>query len=817
MGCRMLTQTVRNTFRSWRRTPVLAATAMLTLSLGVGANAAVFSVVHAVLFRPLPYPAPERLVELFEAEPRVANSTFRVSVLNYLSWTARANGFEALAAFRGTAFNVTGDADAERVPGTSVTASLFRVLAVAPLAGRQLTSEDELPGSARVALVARSFWQRRYGGDPSVIGTTITLNGERHAIIGVVPDAFREVGRSRISAVEDPQVFVPLTIDPARENRGNHTLRVVGRLRRGVSLEQARDEMSAIAAAMEREFPSSNKGWGVRLERIDDSMLDEGVRTSLLALFGAVAVVMLIACANVSNLVLARAIGRQRELAVRAALGAEPGRLVRQLLTESLCLAVVSGIMGMCVSIVTVQALRSLLPPTLPRISEVRVDMVVLGFGLLVSLCSGILFGILPAMRVGRLEPLAVLTHAGREVAGSSRSVLRQGLVAAQVALATTLLVGAVLLLQSFVRLQRVPLGFDPQGVLTARIGLPRAAYPDAPRALMFHQRLTQSLEDLPEVQAAAVATSAPFAPGVRRGVPVGDRAAAVAASRRRTAAEHIVSNDYFRTLAIPILAGRAFDQRDRAGSPPVVVVSQATARQLWPDSNVIGQQLERDGTLHEVVGVAGDVRGADDRGARGGGLDRQPRPAIYISATQFPQATMTVLLRTTHEPTALVPALRAAIRDIDPALPIDQVRTLDDWLGDTVAHPRLTTTLAGAFAATALLLAAIGIYGVVAYSVGQRTPEIGLRMAVGATRGQILALILRDGMRSAVIGMAVGLAGAFLFNEVLASLLFEVRPDDPRTFTSAAILLGAVALAACYMPARRAARVDPLVALRDE
>jgi predicted permease len=541
-------------------------------------------------------------------------------------------------------------------------------------------------------------------------------------------------------------------------------------------------------------------------------MLDEGVRTSLLALLGAVGLVMVIACANVSNLVLAKGIGRQRELALRTALGAEPGRLVRQLLTESICLAVVSGLLGLWIAIVAVEALRSLLPPALPRINEVRVDMVVLVFGLLVSLLSGILFGILPAIRVSRVNPLEALTGGGRGVTDSSRA-LRQTMVAAQVALATTLLVGSVLLLQSFVRLQRVPIGFAPDGVLTARVSVPRATYADAPRIRAFYERLLQSLDANAGVQSAAVATSAPFGSGIRRSVPSGEKTTAAAPSVNLT--EHIVSAGYFRTLSIPIIAGRGFDDRESGGSRPVVVISQAAARQLWPSGNAVGQQIEIDGRLHEVVGISGDVRGDDGRGATGGGLDRQPAPAFYFSAGQFPQATMTVLLRTTREPAAIAPELRAAIRQIDRAVPADQVRPLSDWLAEAAAQPRLTTTLAAAFAAMALLLAGIGIYAVAAYGVVQRRAEIGLRLAVGATRAQIVAMILRGGIRSAGVGMLIGLAGAAAVSKLLAGLLFDVRAEDPLAFASVAITLGIVALVACYLPARRAAGVDPLVTLR--
>jgi putative ABC transport system permease protein len=822
MGLSMLSQTIRNTFRSWRCTPVLAVSALLTLSLGVGVNAAVFSVVHAVLFRPLPYPASERLVELFEVEP--ARGALRASVLNYASWAERTNTLEALAAFNSVSFNVAGESQAERVNGAVVTASLFRVLAVAPLAGRPLRSDDERPGSRRVAVIAQSFWQRRYGADPSLIGRTVPLSGELYEIVGVVPDTFRDVGRSRVSSVASPQIFVPLTIDAARENRGNRVMRVVGRLRPGVSIEQTRDEMRGIAAALGSEFPVSNSGWSVRVDSVYDSMLDQGVRPALLALLGAVVLVMLIACANVSNLVFAKAIGRQRELALRTALGADPGRLVRQLVGESLCLAAVSGAIGVAISMFAVEVLRSWLPPAMPRTDEVRVDMVVLGFGLVVSLVSGILFGTLPAIRVSRMDPLQALTGSARGVTTRSSRALRQTMVAAQVALATTLLVGTVLLLQSFIRLQQVPLGFEPGGVLTARVGLPRAAYPAPPRIRDFYQRLLLSLDANAEIQSAAVATSAPFTSGVRRSAKVGERTTAANVSSV-SVAEHIVSESYFHTLSIPILIGRAFDERDAAASPSVVIVNQAAARQLWPRGNAVGQQIEIDGRLHEIIGISGDVRGDDVRGATGGGPDRESPAAIYLSATQFPQSTMTVLIRVYGPsertgPTndnAVVSALRAAIRAIDPGVPADQVRSLDDWLLEATAQPRLTTMLAAAFAAMAMFLAAIGIYAVAAYGVGQRRQEIGLRIAVGATPAHVVAMILRSGVTSAGVGMLIGFAGALAVNRLLAGLLFQVRPEDPIAFASVSAILGIVALVACYLPARRAASVDPLITLRSQ
>jgi putative ABC transport system permease protein len=564
---------------------------------------------------------------------------------------------------------------------------------------------------------------------------------------------------------------------------------------------------------MAREFPATNTGWGVRLESVHETMLEQGVRPALLALLGAVVLVMLIACANVSNLMLARAIGRRRELALRSALGANRTRLVQQLLTESLCLALVGGVLGIGVFIATVDGLRSLLPATLPRIADVRVDTVVLAFGLVVTVASGAAFGILPAMRVSRLDPREALAQGGREVAGAARSGVRQGLVVAQISLATMLLVGGVLLLQSFVRLQGAPLGFDATGVMTTRIGLPRPIYSDASRTALFYQQLMRSLAAAPELESVAFATSVPFGPGVRRSAVVTNRDATVTG----TAAEHIVSDGYFKTLSIPVVAGRVFDERDRAGAAPVVIVSQSIARRLWPGINPIGQQLQRDGRSHEVVGLVGDVRGADVVGTRGGGLDRQPSPGIYLSATQFPQTTMTVLVRTAGEPSLLAGRLRGAVRTIDPSIPLDQSRTLEGWLADTAASPRLTAIVADVFAVIALLLAGIGVYGVVAYSVGQRTHEFGLRLAVGATKTDVVALVLRGGLASAAIGTSLGLAAAFVATRLLADRLPEVKTDDPFTFAAAATLLIAIALLACYIPARRAAHVDPLVALRSE
>jgi len=812
-----LVQDVRHAWRTWRRTPVLAFAAILTLALGVGANTAVFSVVHGVLLRPLPYPGADRLVEVFEDNSRAGGGPFfRVSLLNYLSWVERARSFEALAAFNGRDFTLTEHGDPERVLGSAVTASLFKVLGVGPIAGRPLTEEDEKPGAAPVALLAESLWARGFGGDSAILGRTITLNGVRHQVIGIVPTGFREIGRTQIGSVGAGQIFIPLTMDTA-QNRGNHTLRVIGRLGHQVSLDQARDDMRRLAATMENEFPATNRNWSVWIERPQYSMFDPRVRVSLLVLLGAVGGVLLIACANVANLVLARATGRQRELALRAALGARPARLARQLLTENISLALISGACGLTVAGLSMQALRALIPATIPRVDEIRLDGTVLFFGLFITTACGVFFGMAPAFRSARSSLLPALTQNGKGAIGPSHQRWRHGLVIAQTALATMLVVVAALLLQSLVRLQQVPLGFEPGGVLIARVSTPQARYPDGPAMLEFQQRLLRSVETLPSVQAAGFMTSAPLAPGVRRTVTVRDRATAgMSVEAQASALEQVVSPRLFRALGVPLLAGRVFGPQDQTGSPLVAIVSEGLARRLWANMAAVGRFLEFDGRSHEIVGVVGDTRGSDGT-ARGGGLDRDPQPVLYISSAQFPQATASLVIRTDATLRATLPAIRDVVREIEPTLPIPDLRPLGDWIADSAAPPRLTTTLAGAFACAALFLTVVGIYGVMAYSVSQRTQEIGVRVAMGARRISVVWLVLRSGMTWAAGGIVLGLIGAWSISRVVSTLLFDVSATDPLTFALTALVLTGVAVLACTVPALRATHIDPVIALRGD
>lgn len=814
----LLSQDMRQAFRLCWRTPVVTATALLTIALGISSSTAIFSVVYGVLLRPLPYPNADRLVELFE-DNRTANMPrFRVSTLNYLSWTERATGFEALGVFSAFPATLTDSGEPESVPGGAATASMFQVLGLAPIAGRAFQADDERVGASRVAVLGESLWRRRFGGDAAIIGQLITINSERYQVIGVVPASFRDIGRSILTSTDAPQVFVPFTIDPARENRGNHTIRVVGRLRAGVSVEQAQGEMQRIAATLEQEFPATNKGWGVQIDRISNTMFDPRVRPSLLVLLAAAALVLLIACANVASVLLARNLSRQQELALRSALGARRSRLIRQLMTEGACFSLLGGAAGLLLTTVAVRALRVMMPSTLPRIDEIVIDRPVLAVCIVASIVSGLIVGLMPAWRASRVVPLTEITQ-GRSIAGTSRRGARNVLVVAQTALTTMLLVGAALLLQSFARLQQVPLGFEPGGIISARIALSRSSYPDTARTLAFWQRLLESTDGRAGVQSAAIGTSAPFTPGVRAGGRVRDRRTASASTDQSVGAvEHVVSENYFRTLGIPVLAGRTFGAEDALESPRVTIVSESVARALWPGANPVGQTVEWNGTRPAtVIGVVGDVRGAAGQGPRGGGLDLDPASAAYFAVTQQPLSAMTLVVRASGEPAATASLVRQVTQAIDPAQPVTQIRRLDDWLDETTAEPRFTSLLSAAFAGVALILAAVGLYGLLAGAVAQRTKEIGVRMAVGAGREQIVRMILYWGFTVAGSGIAIGLAAAVAFSPVLQALLFGVTSRDPFTYAVVALTLAIVSLLACYVPATRATKVDPLIALRGD
>jgi putative ABC transport system permease protein len=815
----MLMHDLRHAVRHFSRTPLVTITAVLTISLGVAASTAIFSLVYGVLLRPLPYPQSEELVELFEVNPKTSEP-IRVSTLNYLSWAERARSLEAIAAFGGNDVTLTEHGDPQRLLGLAATASMSRVLGLSPLVGRTLRAEDERPGSRRVAMLSEPLWRAQFGGDAGIVGRLITLDGEPYEVIGVVPDAFREVGRAQVSSLGAPQIFLPLTIDAARENRGNRVMRVVGRLRDGASVERAREEMGLIAAALGEQFPASNKGWRVQVESVYETMLDERVKPSLLVLLAAVGMMLLIACANVANVLLARGIAREREFALRTAVGAGRARLIRQIVVESVLLAMISGVCGLVLAAVAVQPWRGNQPPTRPRADDIKVDAIIIAIGIGVTFVCGLFIGLAPAVRSSRVSVIhSFAAQGGRGVAGGPRTLLRHGIVVGQLAVATMLLVSAVLLVQSFVRLQQVPLGFEPAKVITTRISLPRSKYPDPAQTREFYTRLLGSLDGLPNLERAAVGLTAPFGLGVRATGRVRDRARATLPDETPlTAVEHVVSPEYFRVLGIPLRAGRSFGPQDVPGAPLAAVLSAGLARQLWPDGQAVGRMLEWNGVRPlQVVGVVGDIRGADETGGRGGGLARDPRNAVYVSAVQIPQRTMTLLVQTSSQPAAVASMIARAVHEIDASQPVGDIRRLQDWVDESGAEPRFTATVIGGFAVVALLLAAVGVYGVISYSVARRTPEIGVRLAMGAQRTEIMRLVLQNGVAWAVPGIALGLLGAFATGRVLGTLLFEVRPGDPLVYSAVAVGLGLVALLACCVPALNATRIDPLTAMRTE
>ena len=795
-------QDVRYALRSLRRHPVFAFTAILTLALGIGANTAIFSAVNGVLLRPLPYPEPERLITIWGHHASIGRET--ASLPDFLDWR-KARSFSGMAAWAGASYTVTGTGEPQVVTGAQVTPNYFRVLGVTLPQGRDFRDE-EARGGARVAVLSRGYWERAYGGRSDVIGRRITLSGAPYTIVGV--------GARGLALPEEVDIWTPLQTDTTLGRR-NDFLQVIGRLAPGVTPQAADAELTTIARRLEAEYPNSNAGWGVELIGLQERIVGE-IRPALLVFMGAVLLVLLIVCANVANLMLARVAAREREVTIRAALGASRRRLMRQLLTESVLLALCGGVLGLGLAVWGVSALRSLNPGTLPRLDEVRLDGGALAFALLLSLGTGLLFGVVPAVRVLGFDLRGGLAEGGRALAGArSGARTRTALVLAEVALASVLLVGAALLLRSFVRLQHVDPGFTTQGILTARVTLPRARYDDPARQAAFADALLERARALPGVTSAAVATSAP----VDDGLPYWAIALAGVDQPPPNVVQDAVvyrtSPDFFRTFGLPLLRGRLFEAADRSESAPVAIVSQSLAQRYWPGRDPIGSRLtfgdpaDSTTTWMTVVGVVGDVRQE--------GAVSPAYPQIYVPFTQISSRSMVVALRTGQDPLALVPSLKQALAGVDPNLALSRVATMQQRLANTLARPRVNALLLAAFAATALILAALGIYGVIAYSVVQRTREMGIRIALGARAEDVLGLVMRQGITPVLIGLAIGLAVAAAGSRVLRSLLYGVAGTDLATYAVVAAFLAAVAVAASYVPARRAARADPMTALRTE
>jgi putative ABC transport system permease protein len=795
----MLLNDLRYTVRMLRKSPLFTLAIVLTVALGIGANTAIFSVVNAVMLRPLPYEQPNRLLWIAEKNDKLNLPTFATSVLNYLAWKEQSHSFESMAAFSFATFNLTGAGDPEQFTGGTVTPSLFPLLGIKPVAGRSFAEGEDRPGSPRTVMIGEGLWKRRFGGDPSLVGRHITLNGIDSTVVGIAP--------ASLALLSNGDLWTPMTIDPGREIRLNHVILAVGRLRQGATQAQAQAEMTVVAGQVSRQFPEM-KDWSVQLVDFYHFFVNPQLQTALVVLLCAVGCVLLIASVNVANLLLARAASRQKEIAVRTALGASRGRLLRQLLVESLVLSTLGGSAGFLAALWAVDAIDAVIPANLLPVPDVRIDATVLLFAFALTIVTGLLFGIAPAWHAAKTDVNDVLKQAARASSGA-RPRLRNSLAAIELALATILLIGAGLLAQSLLRLQHVSLGFQPDRLLTFQLSLPRTKYP-VDKSIAFYHQLLETLRATPGVRAAAASSGIPFGNGAYTTTPIVTTGPSPLPPDTAVPTDwRVVTPGFFQAMNIPLLRGREFSDVDApAAAPRVVIVSQTTAKRFWGDTDPIGRTLQRQGDAarqYTVIGVVGDVRQA--------ALSRES-PAIYYPSLGL-TAAMGVVVRTEAPPTSILTTVRQKVHDLDPALPMSSVRTMDEWVSNNAAQPRLNAILLAVFAGVAMLIAAIGIYGVLAYSVNQRTREIGLRMALGSPRAQVLRLIVREGMTVGAMGIGAGLAGALALSRVLASLVFDVPVRDPLTYLAVAAALTLVALAACVIPARKASRVDPMVALR--
>jgi putative ABC transport system permease protein len=792
---------LRYAIRLLRRSRLFTTTVVLTIAIGIGATTAIFSVVNAVLLRPLPFADPGRLMQVAEKNDKLNLPAFGSSALNFLSWKEQTRTFDQLGAIQFGTFTLSGHGDPENYTGNAISPSLLPLLGLAPVVGRGFSETDDRPGAAPVALISEALWRRRFGGDTAVVGRPATLNGIAYTIVGIAPRA--------LTVLTNGDVWVPLVIDPPKEMRLNHVLFVVGRLKPGVTYRSAQAEMDTIATRVGQQYPEV-KDWGINLVTFRDTFVSSQLRTALLVLLGAVVFVLLIVSANVANLLLARALERQKEMAVRAALGAGRARLLRQLLIESLVLSSVGGAIGLVAALWGVGLLEATLPPNLLPVPDIGVDRTVVLFALGVTLLTGIVFGLAPAWQAAKTDVNTALKDAGRSAAGGVRPIFRKGLAGAELALATVLLVGAALLVRSLLELQRVPLGFDPDGVLAFQISLPATKYA-GPKRVAFYRELGAALKALPGVKSAGVSSGIPLGAGNYTKSPVSAPGKSALPPGTSVPIDwRTASPGYFETVRIPLLRGRDFADSDTATAPDVMIVSRATARIFWGDEDPVGRTVRRvaDAKDFTVIGVVGDIRGT---------TLNQESPTLYYSAGARTWPLMDIVVRPAGDAAPVLAAIRQKVRAMDPELPLSNVRPMAEWVATSAAQPRLNATLLGVFACVALLVAAIGTYGVLAYSVSQRTKELGLRMALGADRGGVLRLVVREGMTVGLCGIMAGVAAAIAMSRALSALVFGVSVWDPATYLAVAGVLTLVALASCVVPAVRASRVDPMVALRLE
>jgi putative ABC transport system permease protein len=795
-------QDLRYALRLLRKSPSFTVVALGTLAIGIAATAAIFSVVNTLLLKPLPYAEPQRLVMLWhDLRERGGPADEWLTPAHFFDWRGRSRTFESSAVFRVASPALTGSGEPEQLRGWQVSGEFFRTLGVTPTIGRDFRADDDRPGAPATAILTHGLWTRRFGADAAIVGRTLSLNREPYVVIGVLPASFR-------APFQQPEIFRPLRLNPVGASRTNVVLQMIARLRPGIAVEQAQMELTTIGAAFAAEFPESDKGSTIRVTQLHDEVVGT-VRTPLLALLGAVVLVLLIACANIANLQLARGSVRWREMAVRTALGAGRGRIVRQLLTESLVLAAAGSVAGFLLSSWMLDALLVLAPEGTARLDEVRIDGSVLAFGTILVVVTSLIFGLVPAFHSVRGDVAATIKEGGKGTgAGHSGVVARSIFVIGELALALMLLVGAGLLMRSLVNIRAVDPGFSPDRILTGIVTLPQNAYEKPPAVRTFFRSLVERLESTPGVEAAGVVNVLPFSgEDTDTSFFIEGRPQPAEPAERPTAWYRVVSPGYLRASGMRMEAGRFIEAGDNENSGGVVVINRTLANRHWPNEDPIGARIGNGDRRFTIVGIVRDVRHR--------GLREDPRGEMFLSYQQVTDRRMTLVLKTTGEPASVLPAVRRHLEALDPNLPLSGVTTVETLMAGLLALPRMITLLMGAFAAAALILAAVGIYGLMAYAVALRTREFGIRMALGAGAGDVLRLVLGQAVRLAVVGVAAGAIAAYGAARLITTLLFGVTASDVPTFAATAALLAGIALLASYIPARRAIALNPLTALR--
>src|SRR5712692_9122684 len=809
-----LLKDIRYGIRSLLKHPGFTAIAVITLAVGIGANTAIFSVINAVLLRPLPYREPDRLVTIWEESPERGMYQMPVSFANLRDWVDQNHTFEQISAYTFTNLNLSGTGEPARLGAVRSSANLFSLVGAAPLLGRTFLPEEDKQGANRVVILGHALWQSRFGSDRGIVGKSLTLNNQSYTVVGVMSSKFQfPVGFGYMGKVlnEPIDLYVPIAATSKEAGRGNYSFFAIGRLKPGVPIDQARAEMTTIERRLEQQYPDGNTGIGISLVPTQEQTVKE-IRPALLVLLGAVAFLLLIACANIANLLLARAASRKKEIAIRTALGASRLRVLRLLLTESLMLSLAGGCLGLLLAAWGTAALMALAPDNIPRINEVGVDVRVFGFTLAVSLVTGIVFGLVPALHAAKPDLNEALKEGSRgSMASAAGKRTRNVLVAIEVALSVVLLIGAGLMIKSFLRLQQMNLGFNPDNILAVSLTLSNSKYPEERQQAAIVQEELERLQSLTGEKSVGATTGLPLTMNLNgsdfriEGHPEPEAGKEMIINTRS------VSPGYFQTLAIPLPKGRDFSDRDKSDAPKAAIINQDLARIYFPNEDPIGKRITFDdgGSWISIVGVIGDVKQL--------GLDSSAKPEVYFPYLQAAAPSMSLVIRTASNPLSLTAAVKNQIQLIDKDLPIDEAKTMRQLLAESASGRRFNMLLLTVFALVALVLAVVGIYGVMSYTVTQRTHEIGIRVAIGAQPSDVFRIVIGQGMTLAMIGVAFGLVGAFGLTRLMTTMLFGVEPTDPATFVSIPVLLTGVALLACYIPGRRATKVDPAVSLRYE